>query len=69
MSSTAFEVKFEEPKKSVPENLLSPREPVNPNAVKLRVEHKLKVADDRRKSQLENVISKQKKHVSITNQT
>ena len=65
MSGTTFEVKFGEAKKAAPESLVSPREPVNPNAVKLRVEQKQNKADEKRKSQIGNVIEKQKKHVSF----
>ena len=63
MPNTKFEVKFNEPKRPAPENLLSPRER-DSTLVKMRVEQKLSQADERRKSQIGDVVQKQKKHVS-----
>ena len=65
MSATSFEVKFEEPKAQAPEALLSPRSR-DANEVKLRVQSKQTKAQENRKSQIETVVEKQKKHVSNT---
>jgi len=60
--STKFEVKFEEPKKPAPQSLTSPRESLDINQVKLRSQEKINRADEKRKSQIDSVVEKQKKH-------
>lgn len=59
----SFEVKFEDPKRPAPESLLSPRSPIQPEEVKMRIHEKQAKADDRRKSQIDSVVEKQKNHV------
>ncbi|CBY12742.1 unnamed protein product [Oikopleura dioica] len=63
MSTSSFEVLLNEPSRSPPESLLSPRTPVDPAKVMMRHEKKLTQADGRRKSQIESVVQKQQKHL------